>query len=391
MDHPVAAYLKAIEKQLQERREAGLSRQLQLPAGVDFASNDYLGLARHPVLGEKVAAAAKEFAATGAAGAPASRLLRGNLPAHRAAEKAFSRFKGAEDALLFTSGYHANLGLLTATIGRQDRVLSDELNHASLIDGLRLTRCHRVVYPHLDLNALEDSLKEPHRGGRTFVVTESLFSMDGDIAPLAEMTELARRHDALVVVDEAHATGLFGEERGSGLVELLGLSDEILATTSTCGKSLGLCGAVVTGSRVLIDQLVNHARSFIYTTAPLPLLAASIPAALDIIEREPWRRRRALTNAQRLRRNLARIGVGAEALAGPIVPVPIGDNHAALEISRAIQAEGYDVRALRPPTVPPGTARLRISVHCDHTEEEIDGVGEAIANAVCRSGIESGL
>ncbi len=394
MRSPLDSYFEELHDRLRERRRDGLNRELEPAHGIDFTSNDYLGLSRHPRLLRHLSEILQECPA----GAPASRLLRGNHPIHEEAEGRFAEFKGTEAALLFPSGYQANAGALTALIGRHDRVLSDEWNHASLIDGMRLTGAERVIYPHLDLDAVETHLRRPHPGGRTFVVTESLFSMDGDIAALDELVRLTHRHGALLMVDEAHATGLFGDTRGSGLVEFFAVERDVLATTSSCGKALGLSGAFVTGSRIVKDHLVNHARSFVFTTAPSPLLAATVCESLRIANEEPWRRERALRNADRLRERLRALDVPgssppeageARTPSGPIIPIPIGDNRLSVEIATRIRGTGYDVRTLRPPTVPDGTARLRVSVHADHHDEDIDGVAEAIARAIapCRAEI----
>jgi 8-amino-7-oxononanoate synthase len=360
----------------------GLDRALRLPAGVDFSSNDYLGLARDPGLRAALLARLAALPAGEPLGAPASRLLRGHTALHAALERRLAAWKGTEAALLFASGYQANVGLLTALLGPADRGLSDAGNHASLIDGLRLAGCRRVVYPHLDLPAVERELARPHPGGRTWLVTESLFSMDGDAAPLDRYAELAARHGAELIVDDAHATGLFGEARGSGLCEQLGVERRAAAIVSTLGKALGLAGAFVAGPRVLVDYLVNRCRAFVFSTAPPPLLLHAVDAALDLLAAEPQRRRRVLALAERLRRRLAALGAGRPGGAGPIVPLILGDNRRALAAAERLAARGFDVRAIRPPTVPPGTARLRVSVHADHSEAEIDALAETLAAAL---------
>jgi 8-amino-7-oxononanoate synthase len=352
------------------------------PAGIDFCSNDYLGLSRDPLLRAAVAERLAALPPGAPLGAPASRLLRGNTPLHEALERRLAAFKGTEAALLFPSGYQANVGLLTALIAPGDRALSDALNHASLIDGLRLSGCRRVVFDHLDAAAVERELARPHPGGRTWLVTESLFSMDGDVAPLDVYAALAARHGAELVVDDAHATGLFGAARGSGLCEELGIERRAAAIVSTFGKAAGLAGACVAGSRVLVDFLLSRCRAFVFTTAPPPLLLLGLDAALDRMTAEPERRARALAQAERLRQRLAAHGVARPGGAGPIVPVLLGDNGRALAAADRLAARGFDVRAIRPPTVPAGTARLRISVHADHTEADIDGLAAALADVL---------
>jgi 8-amino-7-oxononanoate synthase len=319
-------------------------------------------------------------------GAPASRLLRGHTRLHAALESRLSAFKGTEAALLFPSGYQANVGVLTALVGPGDRALSDQGNHASLIDGLRLAGCRRVVFPHRDLDAVAAELARPHLAGRSWLITESLFSMDGDVAPLDRYAELAERHGAELIVDDAHATGLYGAARGSGLCEALGVERRVTAIVFTLGKAVGLAGGCVAGSRLLIDYLTSRCRAFMFSTAPPPLLLHAVDAALDRMAAEPERRGRVEALAERLRQRLAALGAGRPPGAGPIVPVVLGANERALAAADHLAALGFDVRAVRPPTVPPGTARLRISVHADHTEAQIDALAEAVAAVVLHSG-----
>lgn len=379
--------LEELNRRLAALRREELYRELHPAAGVDFSSNDYLGLSRHPALRQRVLGRLAEEETHAPLASPASRLLRGNTPVHEALEARLARFKGTESALLFPTGYQANVGLLTALIGPRDRALSDEQNHASLIDGLRLARCQKVVVPHLDLGAMEEALATPHPGGRTFLVTESLFSMDGDIAPLDRYADLAHRYGAALMVDDAHATGVFGRERGSGLAEHFGVERRAVAIVSTFGKALGLAGAFVACPRVVAEYLVNRCRSFIFTTAPPPLLLYAIEAAVDLVEEEPWHRERVLALADLLRREFRRHGFPTLASAGPIVPVVLGENRRALAVAEILRERGFDVRAIRPPSVAPGTARLRISVHADHTEEEILGLVEALVEAVTEADV----
>jgi len=375
--------------------DQGLSRSLRPAAGLDFSSNDYLGLARDPELRAALLARLAALPAGEPLGAPASRLLRGHTRLHADLERRLAAWKGTEAALLFASGYQANVGLLTALLGPRDRALSDALNHASLIDGLRLAGCRRVIYPHLDLAAVGRALAQPHPEGRTFLVTESLFSMEGDIAPLDRYAELAARHGAELIVDDAHATGLYGAARGSGLCEAFGVERRVTAAVSTLGKAVGLAGAFVAGPRPLVEYLVNRCRAFVFTTAPPPLLLHAVDAALDRIAAAPQLRQRALDLAERLRRRLAALAangaLGGERPrgAGPIVPLLVGDNGRAVAAAERLAALGFDVRAIRPPTVPPGTARLRVSVHADHTEAEIDALSDALAEALAAAGAPS--
>jgi 8-amino-7-oxononanoate synthase len=363
-------YQAELTRTLSTLRDEGLLRHLRKPHGIDLVSNDYLGLAEHPRLVERMKAALDD----GVAGSAGSRLLRGHRASFDAIESRLAALSGSPAALLFGSGYAANTGLLQALPGPDDVILSDERNHASLIDGMRLSRARRIVYSHRDLHALERALRAPRRG-RALIVTESVFSMDGTLSPLADIVELAETHDALVIVDEAHATGLYGA-RGSGRVEELGLRERVLATVHTGGKALGSAGAWVAGAGVLREVLLNRARTFVFTTAPLPVLAAALDAGLDVLRDEPERRAEVHRKAALLRHALASEGLtmGATAAPGtlaPIVPIIVGENEAALALQEELQAVGFDVRAIRPPTVAPGTARLRVTVRAPIADAEL--------------------
>lgn len=357
---------------LNELRRAGLLRQMRLPAGIDFVSNDYLGLAEHPSLNEAMRAALDALP-TGSGG---SRLLRGHHEIFERLEARLASFTGSESALLFGSGYAANIGLLQAIVAPEDVVVSDERNHASLIDGIRLTKTATIIVPHQNLDALEAALARP-RKGRAVVVTESVFSMDGDLTPLSELCAVADRAGAVVIVDEAHATGMYGE-RGSGRVEELGLRDRVVATIHTGGKALGAGGAWVAGSRALRDVMVNRARTFIFSTAPLPVLGAALAAGLDIVEGEPQRRRDVHRKAALLRRALDDAGVrcGGDSM---IVPIIAGENDVAIELQSGLMAAGFDVRAIRPPSVPPGSARLRVTVRYPQADADLLRLASEVA------------
>jgi len=359
--------LDDLRTRLEALRSDGLRRTLQTPAGIDFSSNDYLGLSKSAEL----RAQTLQDAESGVITAPASRLLGGHLEEHERLEERLAAFKGTESALLFSTGYQANLGVLTSLIGRSDRVLSDALNHASIIDALRLTGAHKVIYPHLDVAAVATQLEAPWPHGRTFLVTESYFSMDGDVAPLALLAELARTHDAGFIVDDSHGTGVFGDLRGSGLTEADGIAARCDAIVSTFGKALGGFGAFVAAPRVVTDWLVNRARSFIFTTALPPLVLRLIKAGVDLCERGADRRLALHHHAGQLRDRLRGAGLDCLDSVGPIVPVVFGNSRVAVEVSEALTARGFDVRAIRPPSVPPGTERLRISVHADHDHETV--------------------
>lgn len=356
---------------LAEREAAGLLRRLALPHGLDFSSNDYLGFAREV-----------EVLAPEATARPASRLLGGHTHAAERLEAAVAAWKGQEAALLFPSGYQANVSLLAALIGPDDRVISDAANHASLIDGIRLARpALKIVHAHLDVAAVARALAQPHPRGRTFLVTESLYSMDGDRAPLAEYAALAARSGAELIVDEAHASGLYGA-RGSGLVEALGLERVVTAVTSTFGKSLAASGAAVSGPRVVIQWLAQSARGFVYTTALSSVLVAQVEARLARLSREPRRGARALAGAHHLRARLTAAGLTPGGEDSPIVPLVLGTPARAVSVAEALSARGFDVRAVRPPTVPEGTSRLRLSVHADHDLDEVEALATALVECV---------
>ncbi|HEY8022359.1 MAG TPA: 8-amino-7-oxononanoate synthase [Thermoanaerobaculia bacterium] len=397
MSRAPAPFLDELARRLGDLAAQGLRRELRMGSGLDFASNDYLGLAADPDFRRDLLARFASLPASIPLTAPASRLLRGETELHARLERRLALWKGTEAALLFPSGYQANVGLLGALLGPGDRAISDAANHASLIDGLRLSGCEKVIVPHLDLGAVERELARPpapgRPAGRTILVTESLFSMDGDVAPLDRYAELAERHGASLVIDDAHATGLFGDARGSGLAERFGVERRALAVVSTFGKALGVAGAFVAGPRVLVDYLVNRCRTFLFTTAPPPLLLHAAEVALDRVGAEPGRRERALGLAARLRERLAQAGLGgtmpaAGKISGPIVPVVLGGNERATAVAAEVSRRGFDVRAVRPPTVPEGRACLRISVHADRAEAEIDALAAAVAEAVDR--VDSG-
>ena len=304
-------------------------------------------------------------------GSTGSRLLRGNREAFEAVERSFAAFKGAERALYFSSGYLANLAVLTTFIEPGDVILSDRLNHASLRDGIRLSPGKRVVFPHNDAVALARLVERARGRGQVFVVTESLFSMGGDLSPLASYAAICRATGALLVVDEAHAVGIYGTN-GSGLIEERGIADDVLVSIDTAGKALGAAGAFVAGPAWAIEYLVQHARPFLFSTAPPPAVAAAIQASLTIVTGEPERRVRLRRRAVFLRERLAEVGIRVPSGDSAIIPIVLGGNNRALAVARALQSDGFDVRAIRPPSVPAGTARLRISVNVNLTEADID-------------------
>ena len=359
---------------LDELRDQRRERRLAAATGIDFSSNDYLGYSQ----------ISWPQAAPLARSGTASRLLRGQHPLWDELETALARWHGAQAALVMTSGYVANEGLLSTIIDANDWVASDQANHASIIDGLRLARAERFIYPHNDLAHLEDGLRLAHaqRSPRRelFIVTEALFGMEGDVAPLGALATLAERYHAHLIVDEAHATGCFGPA-GSGLVDQLGLRPRVLATIHTGGKALAAPGAYVAGSRLLKDYLVNRCRHLLFTTALPPQIASWWLQTLPRVQADEAARTRLHANARQFRAALAEAGLmpgGTQY----IVPVVIGADAAALRAAESLQAQGYDLRAIRPPTVPPGTARLRISIHADHPADLLRQVAAEVGRSV---------
>jgi 8-amino-7-oxononanoate synthase len=362
---------RRLRANLKDLDRAGLRRALRAPTGIDFSSNNYLCLAEHPLLKQRMAAAVHELGC----GSTGSRLLRGERASFSAVERRFAQFKNTERSLYFSTGYLANIAVLSVFPEADDVIFSDERNHASLIDGMRLSHARRVIYPHNDLGALARLMDEAG-AAQSFVVTESLFSMDGDFAPLAELAGLCRERGAALIVDESHGVGVYGA-RGSGWIEACGVDHDVFLSINTAGKALGVAGAFVAGSELAIETLVQNARSFIFSTAATPSVAAALDASLDVIEAEPERRSRLLELSARLRSNLGIEG------SSQIVPFILGSNERASEVASALQERGFDVRAVRPPTVPEGTARLRISVNVNLTEDVIDRFAAALREVSC--------
>ncbi|WP_373467362.1 aminotransferase class I/II-fold pyridoxal phosphate-dependent enzyme [Geothrix sp. 21YS21S-4] len=364
-----------LRAQAEGRRARGRERAIRPPAGADFCSNDYLGLRTDPRLAQAAAEAARNFGT----GTGAARLLRGTTPLHEELEGALARWKGTGDCLLFGTGFQANATLLPALLGPGDAVFSDALNHASLVDGCRLARAggaHLGIYRHRDLADLEGQLTAWGRScenGLALVATDAVFSMDGDAADLPALVDLCERHGALLLVDEAHATGLLGAD-GAGLSQLQGVTGRVPLVMGTLGKALGAFGAFVGCDRLLRDHLVNTARGFIFSTAlPPPAVGAALEG-VRLAQAEPWRREKALALAARLRR-----GLGQDDAPSAIVPLLVGPDAEAVRLAEALHAEGFDVRAVRPPTVPEGSARLRITVGAHLEEGSVDALLAALA------------
>ncbi len=347
---------------------------------LNFAANDYLNLAGDP----RVTAAAAEALSASGVGSRASPLVCGRTVWQERLERRLAEFEGQPAAILFPTGMAANVGTVAALAGPGDVVFCDRLNHASLVDGCRLSGARLRVYSHNDLSVLERELDKAGDARRRWIVTDSVFSMDGDLAPLPDLCDLADRFDAALIIDEAHGTGVFGA-RGRGAAELLEVEQRVAVRVGTLSKAVGTLGGFVTGSQDLIDHLWNHARTQIYSTALPPSICAAAAAAIDIIESEPWRRERLHAAAALLREQLRAAGV--EFLpdsVGSIVPVTLTDPAAAVRAAEHLEQHGFLVGAIRPPTVPRGTSRLRIVVTAAHTDDDLRRLAMAVGRAIAR-------
>jgi 8-amino-7-oxononanoate synthase len=376
-----SAIERRIARELESLREQAQFRTLEILDGTDglnLSSNDYLGLSTDPRLKQ---ATIEAVARAGRVGSTGSRLLSGNSRECEEIEAEFAAFAGTEAAVYFGSGYLANIGLFSSLLRPGDTVFSDARNHASLIDGMRLSGATKIIYPHGDLEFLEGALRAAANGtGARAIVSETVFSMEGDVAPLAELVALARRYDAAVVVDEAHAIGVWGPE-GRGIAAELGLEREMLAVLHTCGKALASAGAFVCGSGALREHLINRARTFIFSTAMPPYMAGQIRAALALARGAEAERAHLRTIAAAFREGLAAAGLPCGTSSTQIVPVMLGTNEAALHVAGELQRDGFAVKAIRPPTVPGGTARIRISLTSRITMDDIHRLVAAISAA----------
>jgi glycine C-acetyltransferase/8-amino-7-oxononanoate synthase len=383
-----------VAEQLEELRDRGLYRRLRLVDGPQgpqvlldgrpvllLCSNNYLGLADDPLVCEAAAEAALRWGA----GAGASRLISGNMEPHRQLESSLAEFKGYESALLFGSGYLANTGTIAALAGEGEVVFSDELNHASIVDGCRLSRAETFVYRHGDLEHLSWGLREA-QGRGSLVVTDGVFSMDGDIAPLPGLLELARRHGCRLMVDEAHATGAIGPG-GRGSVAAAELSGEVDLIVGTLGKALGSYGAYVCADTETTDFLLNTARPFIFSTAPPPPTVAAAGAALELLRSEPRLVEQLQANAATLRSALAAEGLQAGRSRTQIVPIEAGDTAHTMELCERILERGVFAQGIRPPTVPEGSSRLRFTVMATHQANELERAAKLVGVAARELGL----
>jgi len=371
-----------LSKELNILEEQGLKRSLRSQEGaqgrkiivdgqevLNFCSNNYLGLADDA----RLRAAAKESLEGQGFGSGASRLVCGNMAAHEELERVLAQFKKTERCLLFSTGYMANVGIISSLFGRGDVVFSDRLNHASIIDGTRLGSTKLMRYPHRDMGALEEMLKKAGNFKRRGIVTDSVFSMDGDIAPLDQVVALAKKHECWVMIDEAHALGVLGKT-GKGLAEHFGVEDDIDIQMGTLSKAAGSFGAYCCGSKELIEVLINKARSFVYTTGMPPSVAAASIKAIEIIQQEEVLRAQLWSNTHFMRDGLKRLGFDTMDSVTPIIPIFVKESRVAVEFSKKLFEAGIFISAIRPPTVPQNTARLRLTVMATHTQADLDFV-----------------
>ena len=331
-----------------------------------LCSNDYLGLAEHDALKQAACDAMERYGF----GSGASRLVSGNMELHEELERRIAAFKGTEASIVFNSGYAANTGVIPAVAGKGDLILSDRLNHGSIIDGCRLSRARTEVFRHRDMDHLESLLRSNTAVRRKLIVTDGVFSMDGDIAPLPDLVKLAERYDGILMVDDAHATGILGRQ-GRGTAEHFGLENRVHIQMGTLGKALGSFGAYVAGARDLVQYLLNTCRSYIFSTSLPPAVCAASIAALDVLKAEPWRREKLWENRDRFAAGMASIGISIAPSETPIFPILLGSPARALQAAQEAFSAGIFATAIRPPTVPDGSARLRATVMATHSEEDI--------------------
>lgn len=384
-----------LQAQLNLRREEHLYRtRLNVASGcsstlsvegrslINFCSNDYLGLASHP----DISLALKQAADLYGTGSGASHLVSGHSVVHQKLEEQLAECTGRPRTLLFSTGYMANMGAINALVGRRDLVLQDQLNHASLLDGGRLSQADFKRYKHVDMASLEQRL-EQSSAERKLVVSDGVFSMDGNLAPLSEISTLAEKHNAWLMVDDAHGVGVLGPQ-GGGLVEQLGMNlKQVPVLVGTLGKSFGTFGAFVAGSEALIETLIQFSRSYIYTTALPPAVAAATLASLKIVRQESWRRDKLVQLVTRFRRGAEQIGLQLGASNTPIQPVLINNDAKVMQVGQSLRDAGFLVGAIRPPTVPVGTGRLRITFSADHSEEQVDQLVAALDSLNLRAAI----
>jgi 8-amino-7-oxononanoate synthase len=376
----VEEFYQELARDLRELQDKNLFRGLRTVSGppaewveiagkrlLNLSSNNYLGLAGHPLLKKGALEAVERLGC----GATASRLIVGNFDLYEEAEKELADFKNTEAALIFNSGYTANVGIITSLVTKGDLVLSDKLNHASIIDGILLSKADYIRYQHRDLSSLEKALDQAKGYRRKLIVTDTVFSMDGGFAPLPEIVALKEHYGAILMIDEAHGGGIFGDH-GRGVAEFYDVAKKVEVNMGTLSKAFGCAGAYVAGKKILIDYLLNKARSLIFTTGLPPAVVGSILAALQVVRTEKWRREQVLFKAAWMRERLQAAGFNLLNGQSQIIPVIIGDNETTLEFSRRLMAANILAVAIRPPTVPANSARLRLTVMATHREEDLE-------------------
>jgi 8-amino-7-oxononanoate synthase len=379
--------MKYISDELIKIKNAGLYRELKVVGNaqdthieiegktfLSFCSNNYLGLANNPSVIKAVKNAVEEYGW----GAGASRLVSGNMSLHESLEDEISRFKGKEAALVFPTGYMANLGAISSLVSNGDLVICDKLNHASIIDGCRLSGADFRVYAHCDMVKLENVLRKSTKYNRKLIVTDSVFSMDGDLAPLPDIVRIAGKHKAMVMVDEAHGTGVFGEN-GRGVVEHFNLNKEVYIVMGTLSKAIGSLGGYVCGDINLINYLRNKARSFMYTTALPPAVCAASIAGIKLIQNDPSLRESLWRNVRFIKEKLKSLNFSIISSESPIIPILIGDSQKAVDMSNFLYKKGLLIPAIRPPTVPVNSSRLRMTVMSTHTKEDLERLLEVLS------------
>ncbi len=374
--------MKYISDELLKIKESGLYRELKVIENtqnthieiegktyLSFCSNNYLGLANHPSVVKAVKDAVEEYGW----GAGASRLVSGNMTMHETLEKVISGFKGKEASIIFPTGYMANLGAISSLVSRGDLIVCDKLNHASIIDGCRLSGADFRVYAHRNMEKLESILKKSSKYNRKLIVTDSVFSMDGDLAPLPDLVKIAAKYDAMLMVDEAHGTGVFGQN-GRGVVEYFNLNKEVDIVMGTLSKAIGSLGGYVSGDIDLINYLRNKARSFMYTTALPPAVCAASIAGIKLIQEDPSMRESLWNNVRFIKDKLRAINFNIISSESQIIPILIGDTQKSVEISKLLYENGILIPAIRPPTVPSNSSRLRMTVMSLHTKEDLESL-----------------
>ena len=382
--------MKYISDELSKIKESGLYRELKAVENaqdtridiegktyLSFCSNNYLGLANHPSVIEAVKKAVDEYGW----GACASRLVSGNMTLHEALEKEISRFKRKDAAIVFPTGYMANLGVISSLVSGGDLVISDKLNHASIIDGCRLSGADFRVYAHCNMEKLETILKKTSKYNRKLIVTDSVFSMDGDLAPLPDIVRIAKKYNAMVMVDEAHGTGVFGEN-GRGVVEYFNLDNEVDVVMGTLSKAIGSLGGYVCGDDDLISYLRNKARSFMYTTALPPAVCAASIASINLIQEDPSLREALWNNVCCIKERLGLLGIDMISSQSQIIPLLIGDTQKAVDISKLLYERGVLIPAIRPPTVPANSSRLRMTVMSSHTQDDLESLFKVLKDVL---------